>query len=302
MRNNPAAPRRALITCFAAATLALALASGCASGGPAEPSSTSEPPETQTSAPEPTSEPEPGPTAGTSALAVLDDSMQAIYANRDTDLPVAVEYWTAGEGGMTAWPAYGEDAVNQALDAIEQMTITGQTDMVAEDYSEGYVFIGEDGSIAGSVSFNMGNLEAGGKIYTVSGTGLFQDLPFPQAFRSVGAEEAIPDPALVEFLGRCEAGETVASVAVAVDGETKTTTSKDAITDAVNTFFYADIGYAGEPDGSGKDAFDLTFTMEDGTEYTFSFENGSYIYEFPAPIGAWSYYSSSFKDLIGIAG
>ena len=174
MRNYPTAPRRALITCFAAATLTLALASGCASGGPEESSSTSEPPEMQTSAPEPTSEPGPGPAAGASVLEVLDDGMQTIYANRDTELPVAVEYWTAGEGGMTVWPAFGEDAVNKTLDAIEQMTITGQTDMVAEDYSEGYVFINGDGSIAGSVSFNMGNLEAGGKIYTVSGTGTFQ--------------------------------------------------------------------------------------------------------------------------------
>ena len=113
--------------------------------------------------------------------------------------------------------------------------------------------------------------------------------------------KAIPDAALNEFLDRCEAGDSIASVAVTANGETKTTTSEDAIADAVDTFYYAEIGYAGEPDGSDEGVFDLTFTMEDGTEYTFSFENGSYIYEFPEHIGAWSYYSSPFKDLIGIA-
>ena len=307
MRKYSAAPHRTLIACLAAAILALAFASGCASGSGGQ-QGTSEPPEPQTSAPapEPTSEPTSGPIAGpatgTPVLEVLNDDMKAIYANRDTELPVAVKYWTAGEGGVTVWPAYGEQPVNQTLDAIEDMVVTGETEMVADDDSEAYAFINEDGSIAGTVSFNMGNLEAGGKIYTVSGSGGFAALPFPPAFQFADSYKAIPDPALLEFLGRFEAEDAIASVAVTTNGETKTTTSEDAITDAAETLLYGNVGYAGEPDGSGKDVFDLTFTMEDGTEYTFSFENGSYLYEFPAPIGTWSYYSSSFKDLIRAAG
>ena len=303
MRKNSAAPHRTLIACLAAAILALAFASGCASGSGGQ-QGTSEPPEPQTSAPapEPTSGPIAGPTTGTPVLEVLNDDMKAIYANRDTQLPVAVEYWTAGEGGVTVWPAYGEQPVNQALDAIEDMVVTGETDMVADDDSEAYIFINEDGSIAGSVSFNMGNLEAGGKNYTVSGSGGFTDLPFPPAFRFVDSYQAIPDPALLEFLERFETEDSIASMAVTANGETKTSTSEDAIIDAAETLLYSNVGYAGETDRSGKDVFDLTFTMEDGTEYTFSFENGSYLYEFPAPIGTWSYYSSSFKDLIRAAG
>ncbi len=299
MQKNPAMPHATLITCLAAATLALALTSGCASGSSSEPQGTSEPTSTQTSAtePEPTSAIVGEPTAERPVLEVLDEDMQAVYANRDTVLPVAVEYWVAGEGGVTSWAAYGEDAVNQTLDAIEQMVVTGETDMVAEDDSEGYRFINEDGSLAGSVSFNMGNLETGGKHYTVSSTSESATFPFPAAFQFAEIWEAIPDSALFEFLGRCEAGENVTSVSVTANGETKTTTSEEAVANAVNALFYAEVGYAGMYDGSGENISYVTFTMEDGTEYTFSFEGGFYLYEFPEPLGTWCYYSDSFEDL-----
>ena len=286
-----------------AALLCLALCA-CSASGSGGSQSTSAPPETQTSAPEPapTSEPPTSPVAGQTVLAVLDDDMQAIYANRDTALPVAVEFFTAGEGGVTVFPAYGEEAVNQTLDAIAQIVITGETDMVAEDDSSAYIFIAEDGSTAGSVSFNMDNLTAGRKIYTVENTGALATLPFPAAFHTSSIFTAIPDPALVEFLARCEAGDAIASVTVTADGQSKTTAEKGAVEEAAFALLYADIGYAEEMPDTHVSAFDLTFAMEDGTEYRFSFADGFYIYEFPEPLGAWGYYNPAFKELAGIAG
>jgi len=295
MHGSREAFRRSIFTSLAVAALAAALMAGCSANS-------SEPIDDASPEPAPTSQPPSTTYDKRPALEVLNDDMQQIYANRDTGLPVAVKYMVAGEGGITVYPAYGEDAVNQTLDAIADIVVVGETDMVAEDNSTGYIFIAEDGSTVGVVSFNMGNLEAGGKIYVVENTGGLSTLPFPAAFQREDIWSVIPDPTLLEFLTRCDAGEGIqsATVTMAEGGESKTSTSQEDIINLASALIYADITYAGEADGSATNAFDVTFTMDDGTEFTFRFANGSYIYEFPEPIGAWEYYCSSFKELPNI--
>ena len=228
---------------------------------------------------------------------VLSEGMQKIYAERDTSLPAAVIYSFYGEGGVESYPAYGEDAVNAVLDAVLQIQITGETDVYADDNSSGYSFIGADGETLGSISFNSGNLEANGKVYTVENTVALSGVRFPAEGNFACLASDSPDPKVKEFFEKCDSG-MPASATISITGkENKEITDAETIAELVDQLYYVDFTFAFEYAEYDADVYVLTFGMADGTDYSFTFSDYAYIYEFPQPIGKWSYCFDSFDEL-----
>ena len=242
------------------------------------------------------------PIGASSIMDVLGDDMLAIYENRDTALPVAIIYTFQGEGGRIDSPLYGEAAVNEALDAIAQITIVGETDITVTDNDSCYSFINADGSEAGSVSFNGGNLEAGGKKYEVDNKKALAAIDFPaETMRDTLALDG-PDPLLAEFLEKCES-EKPAAIKVVVDGIVHEITDADTISECISVLYSIGLTSAWAGVQESEASLVATFVMEDGTEYSLTFYDGSiYIYEFPQPLGVWSYFADGAEYFIEALG
>lgn len=243
-----------------------------------------------------------GKDAVSSVMDVLDDDMLSIFENRDSALPVAIIYTFQGEGGRIDSPLYGEAAVNEALDAIAQITTVGETDITVTDNDSCYSFINADGSEAGSVSFNGGNLEAGGKKYEVDNKKALAAIDFPaETMRDTLALDG-PDPLLAEFLGKCESEKPVA-IKVVVDGIVHEITDADTISECISVLYSIGLTSAWAGVQESETSLVATFVMEDGTEYSLTFYDGSvYIYEFPQPLGVWSYFADGAEYFIEALG
>ena len=243
-----------------------------------------------------------GKDAVSSVMDVLDDDMLSIFENRDSALPVAVIYTFQGEGGRIDSPLYGEAAVNEALDAIAQITTVGETDITVTDNDSCYSFINADGSEAGSVSFNGGNLEAGGKKYEVDNKKALAAIDFPaETMRDTLALDG-PDPLLAEFLEKCESEKPVA-IKVVVDGIVHEITDADTISECISVLYSIGLTSAWAGVQESETSLVATFVMEDGTEYSLTFYDGSvYIYEFPQPLGVWSYFADGAEYFIEALG
>jgi hypothetical protein len=233
---------------------------------------------------------------------VLDDDMLSVFESRDSALPVAVIYTFQGEGGRIDSPLYGEAAVNEALDAIAQITTVGETDITVTDNDSCYSFINADGSEAGSVSFNGGNLEAGGKKYEVDNKKALAAIDFPaETMRDTLALDG-PDPLLAEFLGKCESEKPVA-IKVVVDGIEHKITDADTMSECISVLYSIGLTSAWAGVQESETSLVATFVMEDGTEYSLTFYDGSvYIYEFPQPLGVWSYFADGAEYFIEALG
>lgn len=245
-----------------------------------------------------------GQKSGTSVMDVLDDDMRAVFENRSTSLPVAVIYTFQGEGGRIDSPLYGEAAVNEALDAIAQITIIGETDITVTDDDSSYRFINADGSEAGSVSFNGGNLDIGGKKYEVDNKKALIAIDFPaETMRDTLAIDG-PDPLLAEFLEKCESEKPVA-IKVVLDGSEHEIANADTISECISALYSIGLTSAWEGANEPETSLVATFVMGDGAEYSLTFYDGSiYIYEFPQPLGAWSYFADGveyFIESLGVA-
>ena len=243
-----------------------------------------------------------GKDAVSSVMDVLDDDMLSIFENRDSALPVAIIYTFQGEGGRIDSPLYGEAAVNEALDAIAQITTVGETDITVTDNDSCYSFINADGSEAGSVSFNGGNLEAGGKKYEVDNKKALAAIDFPaETMRDTLALDG-PDPLLAEFLEKCES-EKPAAIKVVVDGIVHEITDADTISECISVLYSIGLTSAWAGVQESETSLVATFVMEDGTEYSLTFYDGSvYIYEFPQPLGVWSYFADGAEYFIEALG
>jgi len=243
-----------------------------------------------------------GKDAVSSVMDVLDDDMLSIFENRDSALPVAIIYTFQGEGGRIDSPLYGEAAVNEALDAIAQITTVGETDITVTDNDSCYSFINADGSEAGSVSFNGGNLEAGGKKYEVDNKKALAAIDFPaETMRDTLALDG-PDPLLAEFLGKCESEKPIA-IKVVVDGIVHEITDADTISECISVLYSIGLTSAWAGVQESETSLVATFVMEDGTEYSLTFYDGSvYIYEFPQPLGVWSYFADGAEYFIEALG
>ena len=243
-----------------------------------------------------------GKDAVSSVMDVLDDDMLSIFENRDSALPVAIIYTFQGEGGRIDSPLYGEASVNEALDAIAQITIVGETDITVTDNDSCYSFINADGSEAGSVSFNGGNLEAGGKKYEVDNKKALAAIDFPaETMRDTLALDG-PDPLLAEFLEKCES-EKPAAIKVVVDGIVHEITDADTISECISVLYSIGLTSAWAGVQESETSLVATFVMEDGTEYSLTFYDGSvYIYEFPQPLGVWSYFADGAEYFIEALG
>ncbi len=243
-----------------------------------------------------------GKDAVSSVMDVLDDDMLSIFENRDSALPVAIIYTFQGEGGRIDSPLYGEAAVNEALDAIAQITTVGETDITVTDNDSCYSFINADGSEAGSVSFNGGNLEAGGKKYEVDNKKALAAIDFPaETMRDTLALDG-PDPLLAEFLEKCESEKPVA-IKVVVDGIVHEITDADTISECISVLYSIGLTSAWAGVQESETSLVATFVMEDGTEYSLTFYDGSvYIYEFPQPLGVWSYFADGAEYFIEALG
>jgi len=243
-----------------------------------------------------------GKDAVSSVMDVLDDDMLSIFENRDSALPVAIIYTFQGEGGRIDSPLYGEAAVNEALDAIAQITTVGETDITVTDNDSCYSFINADGSEAGSVSFNGGNLEAGGKKYEVDNKKALAAIDFPaETMRDTLALDG-PDPLLAEFLEKCESEKPVA-IKVVVDGIVHEITDADTISECISVLYSIGLTSAWAGVQEPETSLVATFVMEDGTEYSLTFYDGSvYIYEFPQPLGVWSYFADGAEYFIEALG
>ena len=242
------------------------------------------------------------PAGAASVMDVLDSDMLSIFENRNSALPVAIIYTFQGEGGRIDSPLYGEAAVNEALDAIAQITIVGETDIIVTDNDSCYSFINADGSEAGSVSFNGGNLAAGGKKYEVDNKKALAAIDFPaETMRDTLALDG-PDPLLAEFLGKCESEKPVA-IKVVVDGIVHEITDADTISECISVLYSIGLTSAWAGVQEPETSLVATFVMEDGTEYSLTFYDGSvYIYEFPQPLGVWSYFADGAEYFIEALG
>lgn len=242
------------------------------------------------------------PIGASSIMDVLGDDMLAIYENRDTALPAAVIYIYQGDGVRVESPLYGDDDVNAVLDAIAEITITGETDMTVTDNDSSYTFINADGTEAGSVSFNGKFLECGGKKYEVDGKNALAAIDFPaETMRDTLALDG-PDPLLAEFLGKCESEKPVA-IKVVVDGIVHEITDADTISECISVLYSIGLTSAWAGVQEPETSLVATFVMEDGTEYSLTFYDGSvYIYEFPQPLGVWSYFADGAEYFIEALG
>lgn len=223
---------------------------------------------------------------------VLGGDMLAIYENRSTSLPAAVIYIYQGEGERIESPLYGEDAVKVVLDAIAEITITGETDMTVSDSDSSYTFINADGTEVGSVSFNGKFLKCGDKKYEVDGKKALAAIDFPaQTDRDTLTLDG-PDPKMHEFLEKCKTEEPV-SVKVVRDGIEYEITESGAIRETVDALYSIGLTlYALQGAEPPSTTLIATFVMNDGWEYSLTFyDDIIYIFEYPKPLGVWSFYT-----------
>ena len=232
---------------------------------------------------------------------VLGDDMLAIYENRDTALPAAVSYIFQGNGVRVESPLFGEDDVSAILDAIAQITISGETDISIADSDSSYTFINADGTEAGSVSFNGDFLDCGDKKYEVGGKKALATIDFPaETGRDMLTLDG-PDPRMHEFLERCKT-EELASIKFAHDGSESEITESGAIREAVAALHSIGLTmYALRGAEPPTAALTATFVMNDGWEYSLTFyDNSVYVYEYPEPLGVWSFYTDGSEHFIEI--
>ena len=240
--------------------------------------------------------------AAASLMDVLGGDMLALYENRDKKLPAAVIRIFQGNGVRVESPLYGKDDVNAVLDAIAGITITGETDMTVADSDTSYVFLNADGTEAGNISFNGDFLACGGKKYEVENTKALAKIDFPAETDRDTLTIDGPDPRMYEFLERCGTEEP-ASVKVVRDGIGSVITEPGTIREAVDALY--SIGFTMYAlQGTGPPATTLTavFVMNDGWEYSLTlYDDNIYVYEYPEPLGAWSFYTDgaqSFLELL----
>lgn len=237
--------------------------------------------------------------AATSIMDALGDDMLAIYENRSTVLPAAVIYIYQGEGERVESPLYGEENVNAVLDAIAEITINGETDMTVSDSDSSYTFMNADGTEVGSVSFNGKFFNCGDKKYEVDGKKALAAIDFPaKSSRDTLALDG-PDPKLAEFLERCETEDPV-SVKVVRDGSEYEITESGAIREAVDALYSIGLTmYALQGAEPPSTTLTATFVMNDGWECSLTFyDDIIYIYEYPKPLGVWSFYTDGAEYFI----
>lgn len=239
--------------------------------------------------------------AAASIMEVLDDDMLAIYENRDTALPAAVIYIYQGDGVRVESPLYGDDDVNAVLDAIAQITITGKTDMTVADSDSSYTFINADGTEAGSISFNADLLECGDKKYELDGTDALAKIDFPAETTRDALTLDGPDPKMYEFLERCKTEKPI-SAKVIRDGSEHEKTDAAVIEEAIDALYAVGLDmYALQGTEPPSTTLTVTFVMSDGAEYSLTFYDDSvYVYEYPEPLGVWSFYTDGAERFIEI--
>ena len=241
----------------------------------------------------------PHDTASGSIMDVLDDDMLTVYENRDTKLPTAVIYIFQGNGVRVESPLYGDEAVNAVLDAIAEITVTGETDMTVSDSDSSYTFINVDGTAAGKVSFNGKFLDCGDKKYEVDGKKALSAIDFPAETDRDTLTLDGPDPKMYEFLEKCKTEEP-ASIKVVYDGNEYEITEPSTIREAVDALYSIGfVMYALQGTEPPVTTLTATFVMSDGWEYSLSFYDDSvYVYEYPEPLGAWSFYTDGAKHFM----
>jgi len=228
----------------------------------------------------------------TSIMDVLGDDMLAVYENRDTKLPAAVVYIFQGDGARVESPLYGDGCVNAALDAIAEITITGETDITVADSDSCYTFINADGTEAGSVSFNGKFLEFGDKKYEIKNMEALVAIDFPAETDRGTLVIDGPDPKMYELLERCKTEEPV-SIKVVRDASEYEITESGSIREAVDALYSVGLAmYALQGTEPPSTTLTVTFVMNDGWEYSLTFyDDIIYIYEYPEPLGVWSFYT-----------
>lgn len=246
------------------------------------------------------SEPETPPASGGETYEITDllgSELRATLEHRDTDLPVAVVYSFYGEGGGSSSPLYGEEAVNAVLDGILQLKVTGTTDEYADDYSSGYAFYRADGSFAGSISFNMNHLESGGRVYTVEDpNNAFPGVAFPGEGRFDALYPNGP-AGVAAFFDRCQTETPVSLTVLLPEREPIVITDRETLNRMLSTVCYMSIGTGWAYEGDLSVAVTLTFAMADGTTCALSFADDQFLYEYPAPLGMWGFYTSDYNQL-----
>ena len=232
------------------------------------------------------------PIGASSIMDVLGDDMLAIYENRDTALPAAVIYIYQGDGVRVESPLYGDDDVNAVLDAIAEITITGETDITVADSDSRYTFINADGTEAGSVSFNGKFLECGDKRYEIKNAEALAAIDFPAETDRGTLVIDGPDPKMYELLERCKTEEPV-SIKVVRDASEYEITESGSIREAVDALYSVGLAmYALQGTKPPSTTLTVTFVMNDGWEYSLTFyDDIIYIYEYPQPLGVWSFYT-----------
>jgi len=231
---------------------------------------------------------------------VLGDDMLAIYESRGTKLPAAVIYIFQGDGVRVESPLYGDDDVNAVLDAIAEITVTGETDRTVADSDTSYTFLNADGTEAGSISFNGDYLDCGGKKYEIDNTKALGKIDFPaETDRDMLTLDG-PDPKMYEFLERCKTEEP-AGVSVVKDGSEQKITDAETIDKAVDALYsinFVMFAFQGTEEPSTQ--FTVTFIMQDGEKYSLMFYDDYYVYEYPQPLGLWSFCTDGTEYLTEI--
>lgn len=97
---------------------------------------------------------------------------------------------------------------------------------------------------------------------------------------------------MYEFLERCKT-EQPASVRVVRDGIESVITDPETIEKAVDSLYSINfVMYALRGTEPPLTTLTAAFVMSDGWEYSVTFnDDGIYIYEYPEPLGAWSFYT-----------
>ena len=239
--------------------------------------------------------------AADSVMEVLDADMLAIYDSRGTKLPAAVIYVFQGNGERVELPLYGSAEVNAVLDAIADLTVTGETEMTVADSDTSYIFLNADGTKAGSVSFNGRALDCGGKKYEVDGWKGLAAIDFPAVTDRDTLTLDGPDPRMREFLARCKTEEP-ASIEVVRGGSAREITNPETIRAAVDALYGIRFAsYALQGAETPSTSLTATFLLRDGWKYSLTFyDDDVYIYEYPQPLGTWSFYTDGAELFLGI--
>lgn len=239
--------------------------------------------------------------AAISIMEVLDNDMLAIYENRDTALPAAVIYVYQGDGVRVESPLYEEDDVNAVLDALAQISITGETDMTVTDNDSSYTFINANGTEVGRVSFNGYFLDCGNKKYELDGANALAAIDFPADNERDALTLDGPDPKMYEFLERSKT-EGPVRVKVVRDNSEWEITDAESVSEAVDALYSIDlVMYALQGAEPHLTTLTAAFVMSDGAEYSLNiYDDRIYVYEYPEPLGVWSFHTDGAESFIEI--